>query len=158
MSDLDDAHRLAAIHRLVDDLPTEALDATFRVLENYAKWPPKGHADAERMLGQARERFLKKYEERARRTGTGFISGTGGGGSFSPDGYGHSSMHGWEDHTSVTVQVHFFRGHELHTAERLSLSSDGKKLVLAVEASLPNGTPQRHEFAFHVNENRTKSE
>ncbi len=64
MSDLDDVHRLAAIHRLVDDLPKEALDATFRVLENYAKWPPKGHADAERMLGQARERFLKKYEER----------------------------------------------------------------------------------------------
>jgi hypothetical protein len=154
MSDLDDVHRLAAIQQLVDDLPKEALDATFRVLENYAKRPPKGHAGTERMLAQVRERFLKKYEERARRTGTGFIAGTGGGGSFSPDGYGHSSIHGWEDHTSVTVQVHFFRGHELHTAERLSLSGDGKKLLFAVEATLPNGTPQRHEFAFDVKENR----
>jgi hypothetical protein len=136
MSDLDDVHRLAAIHRLVDELPPEALDATFRVLENYAKWTPKGHADAERMLGQTRERFLTKYEERARRTGTGFIAGTGGGGSFSPDGYGH----------------------ELHTTERLSVSGDGKTLVFAVEANVPNGTPQRHEFSFELNENRPKAE
>ena len=148
MSDLDDVKRLAAIHRLVDELPTEALDATFRVLENYAKWPPRGHGDAAHMLAQARERFLKQHEEHARRTGTGFVSGAGGGGSFSPDGYGHASMQGWEDHTSVTVEVHFFRGRELRTAQRLSLSDDGKKLVFAVEATLPNGTPQIHEFSF----------
>src|SRR5271169_6525028 len=129
MSDVNDVRRLAAIHRLVDALPEEALDATFRVLENYAKWPPKGHADAERMLAQARDHFVRHHEKRAGRTGTGFIAGAGGGGSFSPDGYGHSSMHGWEGHTSVTVQIHFFRGHKLHTKERLGLSEEGKKLV-----------------------------
>lgn len=34
----------AVLHQLVDALPEEALDATFRVLENYQKWPPKGPA------------------------------------------------------------------------------------------------------------------
>jgi hypothetical protein len=157
MSDLKDVHRLAAIHRLVDDLPQEALDATFRIVENYAKWPSKAPADAERMLAKARKRFLKQLEHRSRRTGAGFGVGTGGAGSFSPDGYGYSSAHGWEDHTSVTVQVHFFRGRELHTAERLSLSEDGKKLVFTVEATLPNGTPQHHEFAFDLKGNRPKA-
>jgi hypothetical protein len=47
---------------------------------------------------------------------------------------GYSSAHGWEDHTSVTVGVHFFRGQELHTAERPGLSEEGKKLVFTVEA------------------------
>jgi len=151
MSDLDDVHRLAALYRLVDNLPSEALDATFRVLENYVKWPPKGHADAQQMLEQARERFIRNHEEHARRTGTGFIAGTGGGGSFSPDGYGHASMSGWEGHTVVNVHVHFFRGHELHTTERLSLSDDGKTLVYGVEAKLSDGTPQSHELRFNLN-------
>jgi hypothetical protein len=81
------------------------------------------------MMTQARERFIRHHEEHARRTGTGFIAGTGGGASFSPDGHGHSSMGGWEGHTSVTVHVHFFRGHELHTTERLRLSEDSNMLV-----------------------------
>ena len=65
MYDLKDVHRLAAIHRLVDDLPQEALDATFRVLEHYAKWPAKAHADAERVLAKARKRFLQQLEDRS---------------------------------------------------------------------------------------------
>lgn len=150
MPDLDDVHRLAALHRLVDELPEAAFDAAFRVLENYVRWPPKGHADAEHLLAQARERFLRHQEEHARRAGTGFIGGTGGGGSFSPDGYGHSSMHGWEDHTSVTVHVLFFRGTELHTTERLSLFDDRKRLRYSIEAKLPGVTPQQHEFTFEL--------
>jgi hypothetical protein len=146
MSDIDDVRRLAALHRLVDNLPTEALDAAFRVLENFAKWPPKGFGDAQQTLEQARERFIRNQEEHARRTGTGYIAGTGGGGSFSPDGYGHSLMGGWEGHTYVAVNVHFFRGHEFHTIERLSLTDDGKTLVYGVEAKLPDGTPQVHQF------------
>lgn len=143
------------LHRLVDELPEEALEATFRVMENYQKWPPKGHADAEQMLKQARERFRRSHEERARRTGGGVISGGVGGRSFSPDGYGSASTQGWEGPTAVTAKVHFFRGHELHTVERLSVSDDQRKLPFSVEGKMPNGRAERHDFLFDLPEARS---
>lgn len=140
----------ATLHQLIDALSEEALEATLRVLENYQKWPPKGHADAEQMLKQTGERFRRHYEERARRTGGGIISGGVGGSSFSPDGYGSGSKQGWEGHTAVTARVHFFRGHELHTLERISLSDDQRKLLFSVEGKIPDGRAERHDFLFDL--------
>jgi len=142
----------ATLHQLVDELPEEALEATFRVLENFQKWPPKGHADAEQLLKQTRERFRRGYDEHARRTGGGIISGGAGSGSFSPDGYGSASTQGWEGHTAVTAKVHFFRSHELHTLERISLSDDRRKLLFSVEGKMPNGRAERHDFFFDLAE------
>jgi hypothetical protein len=146
------------LHQLIDELPEEALGATFRVLENYQKWPPKGHANAEQLLKQARERFRKGHEEQARRTGGGIVSGGVEGGSFSPDGYGSASTRGWEGHTAVTAKVHFFRGHELHTLERISLSDDQRKLLFSVEGKLPNGRAERHDFLFDLAEGGSQAE
>jgi hypothetical protein len=140
------------LHQLVDELPEEALEATFRVLENYQNWPPKGHADAERMLIQTQERFRRDYEEEARRTGRGSITAGISGGFFSADGYGSASTPGWEGHTAVTVRVHLFRGHELHTVERISLSDDQRKLLFSVEGKMPNGRAERHDFLFDLAE------
>ncbi len=134
-----------ALHRLVDTLPEEVIDEAYRVLENYKKGPPKGQVDAKQMLEQARERSMRDYEEHARLTGGSLRSGSG---FFSPEGYVHSSHRGWEGHTSVTATLHFFHGHELQTTERLSFSDDRKTLIYGVEAKLPDGEAERHEFTF----------
>lgn len=138
----------AKLHKLVDELPEEALGATIRVLENYQKWPPKGPADAEQMLTKAQERFRTHNEERAKREGRGFLSGTVGGGSFSPDGHGSASVTGWEGPTAVTAKVHYFRGREFHSVERLRLSDDGRQLLFSLEIKTPNGTAQHHDFSL----------
>jgi len=142
----------AALHKLVDELPEQALDATFRVLENYQKYPPKNRADVAKMLRESGERFRKHQQEHAQRMGRGMARGSTGGGSLGPDGSGRSSVRGWEGQTSLTVSVNYFRGHELHTEERMNLSDDRRRLVFSVDAKLPNGAPQRHEFTFDVAE------
>jgi hypothetical protein len=138
----------AKLHKLLDELPEAALGATFRVLENYKKWPPKGHADAEQMLTEVQERFRRRHEKRAQTEGRGFVSGSVGGGSFSPDGHGYASATGWEEHTSVTAKVHYFRGREFHSVERLKLSDDGRKLLFSLEIKTPNGMAQYHDFSL----------
>jgi hypothetical protein len=143
----------AKLHKLIDELPEAALEATFRVLENYQRWPPKGHADAEQMIMKARERFTRQNEKRAQTEGRGFVSGSVGGGSFSPDGHGYSSFTGWEGHTSVTSKVHYFRGREFHSVERLRLSDDGRKVLFSLEIKTPSGTAQHHDFSLELDEN-----
>jgi hypothetical protein len=138
------------LHQLVDILPEVAIDATFRVLENYQKWPPKGHADASEMLREAQEGFRRQHERRAQREGRGFLSASVGGGSLSPDGHGSASTTGWEGHTLVTVKVHYFRGRELHTVERLSLSEDQRKLLFSLEIKTTNGLAERHDFSLDL--------
>jgi len=140
------------LHKLVEELPEAALGATFRVLENYQKWPPRGHADAEQALSKAQESFRRQNEKRAQTEGRGFLLGSVGGGSFSPDGHGYASTTGWEGHTSVTAKVHYFRGCESHSVERLSLKDDGRKLLFSLEVKTPNGAAQHHDFSLEPDE------
>ena len=88
----------AALHLLVDSLPEEGIEATFRVLKNYQKWPPKDRADAELLLKQARATLIRQQEKHAQRMGGGVVSIGGGSSSFSPDGYGRASNTGWDGH------------------------------------------------------------
>jgi hypothetical protein len=50
----------------------------------------------------------------------------------------------------LVSKVCFYRGHELHTVDRLSLSEDGCKLLYAVEAKILDGAVERHQFSFDV--------
>jgi hypothetical protein len=139
----------ASLHTLVDALPDEALDAAFRVLENYQKHPPsKAESDFHELHKKSRESFLRSTRNRARRTGqevNSLLSGCMG-----PDGYGTASASGWEGQTRLMSKVVFFRGSELYTAERISLSDDRRKLIYSIEAKLVDGVSERHEFAFSV--------
>jgi hypothetical protein len=135
-----------ALHRLVDVLPDEALDTTFRVLEHYQKYPPRSEADPEKLRARARNRVLRSAKNRAKRTGlsTSLLDGCIG-----PDGYGSASAQGWEGQTCLISKVYFYRGSELHTTERLSLSKGGQ-LSYSVEGKLEGGSPQQHEFFFNL--------
>jgi hypothetical protein len=139
-----------ALHLLVDSLPEEAMEATFRVLENYQKWPPKGPADAESLVKQARATLIRQQERHAQRMGCGVVSMGGGSSSFNPDGYGRASNGGWDGHTRVTATFHYFRGHELHTVERLRLSDDKRRLLFSLEGKTPTGTVQSQDFWFDL--------
>ncbi len=147
----------ATLHNLVDQLPEAALDAAYRVLDHCQKWPPKGPADADKMLNQARERFRSNYEKRARLRGGGYVSGEAVSNSFSPEGYGYSSIHGWEGLTSITATVHFYHGHEIHTVERISLSEDKRRLQFSVEGNLPGRPAERLQFSFDISEAGSKA-
>lgn len=141
------------LHEMVDALPDEALELTFRVLENYQRTLPMHRADAEQVFEEARERFKARLAEPAQKTGKGVIGGFGGTSRFGSDGYGGSATRGWEvDNTFVIESVHFFRGHELQTTERLRLSDDQQKIVLSVEAKVPNGSSERHDFSFDASQ------
>ena len=140
----------AALHLLVDSLPEDAIESTFRVLENYQKWPPKGRADAELLVKQARATLIRQQEKHAQRMRGGVVSIGGGSNSFSPDGYGRASNYGWDGHTHVTATFYYFRGHELHTVERLWLSDDKSRLLFSLEGKTPTGIVQSHDFSFDV--------
>jgi hypothetical protein len=142
----------ARLHKLVDELPEAALDAAYRVLDNYQKWPPKGPADANKMLNQARERFRSNYEKRAQLRAGGYISSEMIRSSFGPEGYGYSSVRGWEGLTSVTAAAHYFRGYEFHTVERISLSDDNREIQISIESKLPGGIAESHEISFDISE------
>ncbi len=138
----------AALHSLVEALPDEALDLTFRVLEHYQKHPPNNESDPKKLRAKARNRVLRSANNRARRTGVGVPGLLGG--CIGPDGYGSASAQGWEGQTCLVSNVVFYRGHELHTFDRLSLSEDQKKLVYSVQAQLLDGPAQQHEFSFDL--------
>jgi hypothetical protein len=140
----------ATLHKMVDQLPEEALDAAFRVLENYERHPPKERADRSQMLMEAKGRFKKQHEENLRRVAGRFPQGYMGGGSRGPDGSARTSIGRWDGLTNVTVSVNTFRGHEFHIEERISLSDDRRTLLYTVEVKLPEGEAERHDFSFNV--------
>jgi len=138
----------ASLHNLVDAIPDDALDVTFRVLEHYQKHPPSNESDPAKLRAKARSRVIRGAHNRARRTGVEVSSLLGG--CVGPDGYGSASAQGWEGQTCLVSRVCFYRGCELHSVDRLSLSDDGTRLVYSVEAKLLDGAAQQHEFTFDV--------
>jgi hypothetical protein len=138
----------AALHNIVDALPDEAVDHAFRVLEHYQKHPPSNESDPERLRVQARNRVMRGARLRAKRSGVSEASLLAG--CVGPDGYGSATAQGWEGQTCLVSKVCFYRGHELHTVDRLSLSADGSKLLYSIEAKLKDAEVQQHEFSFEV--------
>jgi hypothetical protein len=141
-----------SLHELIDALPEAALESAERVLQNYQTWPPKPPIDVENMRKRVDELFRKRGEEWAARTGTGLRSWHIGSGSFKPDGDGMASMRTSEGETSVTLEIHLFRGHRLEIEERLRLSEDKKSLVYTQQIKGPEGKEGRYEIEFEVAE------
>jgi hypothetical protein len=90
---------------------------------------------------------LRSAKNRAKRTG---LSTSLFGGCIGPDGYGSASAQGWEGQTCLISKVYFYRGSELRTAERLSISDVGE-LSYSVEAKLEGGSARQHEFGCRNN-------
>ena len=141
-----------SLHELIDTLPEAALDSTERVLQNYQTWPPKPPIDVEVMRKRVEERFKKRGEEWAARTGAGFATARTGSGSFKADGDGMASMSTSEGETLVTLEIHIFRGHRLEIEERLRPSEDKKLLLYALQIKGPEGKEGRYEIEFAVAE------
>jgi len=142
-----------SLHELIDTLPEAALESAERALENYQTWPPKPPIDVENMRKRVEELFRKRGEEWAARTESGFRSWhVGGSGSFKPDSDGMASMRTSEGETSVTLEIHLFRGHRLEIEERLRLSEDKKSLVYTQQIKGPEGKEGRYEIEFEVGE------
>jgi hypothetical protein len=139
-----------SLHELIDTLPEAALDSTERVLQNYQTWPPKPPIDVEVMRKRVEERFKKRGEEWAARTGAGFATARTGSGSFKADGDGMASMSTSEGETLVTLEIHIFRGYRLEIEERLRLSEDKKLLVYAQQIKGPKGKKGLYEIEFEV--------
>jgi hypothetical protein len=63
-----------------------------------------------------------------------------------------ASMSTWEGETSVTLEIHLFRGHRLEIEKRLRLSEDKKLLVYTQQIKGPEGKKGRYEIEFAVAE------
>jgi hypothetical protein len=113
-----------SLHELINTLPEAALEST--------------------------ERFSRRGEELTARTGTGVRSFHIGGGSFNPDGDGMASMRTSEGETSVTLEIHLFRGHRLEIEERMLISEDKKSLLYKQQIKGPKGKEGRYEMKFEV--------
>jgi hypothetical protein len=139
-----------SLHELIDTLPEAALESAEHVLQNYQTWPPNPPISVEMMRKRVDELFRKRGEELAARTETGSRSSYIGGGRFSADGDGMASMRTSEGQTSVTFEIHVFRGHRLEIEERLRLSEDKESLVYSQQIKGPDGKEGRYEVAFEV--------
>ena len=128
------------LHRMLDELPDDALQRTERALK-YCANP----AEIRFTIAQAKERLRevsmsmlrmpRMSEEQSKRTG--FISV----GSENETGDFSSSMSAWDD-GPVTYHLRRFRGYTFEMYERLELANDGTKLVLTQLIIGPNGTEQ----------------
>jgi hypothetical protein len=136
-----------SLHELIN-MPEAALESTERVLQNYQTWPPKPPIDVENMRKRVDELFRKRDEELTARTGV--RSFHIGGGSFNPDGDGMASMHTSEGETSVTLEIHLFRGHRLEIEERMLISEDKKSLLYTQQIKGPKGKEGRYEMKFEI--------
>jgi len=141
-----------SLHELIDTLPEAALESAERVLQNYQIWPPKPPIDVEKMRKRVDELFSRRGQELAARTGAGFATARTGSGSFKADGDGMASMSTSEGETSVTLEIHIFRGYRLEMEERLRLSEDKKLLVYTQQIKGPEGKKGRYEIEFEVAE------
>jgi hypothetical protein len=137
-----------SLHKLIDTLAEEALEATERVLKNYQTWPPRPPITIEKM----RERV----EQRLRNRGDNCIRAYLGGGSSKPNGDSMSSMSTMDGPDFVNFEVRVFRGHRLELEERLRLSEDKESLVYTQEIKGPQGKESRYEVEFEVAEDQQK--
>jgi hypothetical protein len=137
-----------SLHKLIDTLPEEALEATERVLKNYQTWPPRPPITVEK----TRERV----EQRLRNRGENCIRAYLGGGSSKPNGDSMSSMSTMDGPDFVNFEVRIFRGHRLELQERLRLSEDKNSLVYTQEIKGPQGKESHYEMEFEVAEDEQK--
>lgn len=124
------------LHRMLDELPDDALQRTERALK-YCANPAEMRFTIEQAKERLREVSMRMHEVQSKRTGRGFISV----GSENAIGDFSSSMSAWDD-GPVTYHLRRFEGYTFEMYERLELANDETKLVLTQLIIGPNGTEQ----------------
>jgi hypothetical protein len=139
-----------ALHKLLDTLPEDALEATERVLQNYQIWPPKPRIGIEKMHQQVNALLKRRSEQWDPHNRTGFVSVRAGGGSFNPEGDGMASAITTDGPDLLNFEIRIFHGHRLELEERLHISEDKKSLVYIQQIKGPQGKEGRYEIEFEV--------
>lgn len=133
--------RRQQLHEIVDQLPDGTLERAVRALE-YCANPAGTRMTIEQAKERVRAMSMKSLEEHSKRTGHGFITSVGSGGSrMMPTGDFNSSMSAW-DNGPITYHLRRFNGCQFEMYERLELAKDATELVLTQRIVGPNGTEQ----------------
>src|SRR5262249_53082251 len=135
------------LHKLVDSLPEEAIEAAHRTLSQLQIWPPAPPADIQEMRQRMRQRMEEGRREVGERQTHGMIGGFGGSGNYDRDGESASSSfsHGDND-TFVTETLRRHKGHEYTVIERVRI--DGTHLIYKHEITGPGGKREEREVTF----------
>ena len=140
------------LHSLVDSLPEEKLEKVATMLR-FAINPPQPMPELQKMQERT-ARFREEVEKRFRETRrSSCVGGMTGGGSFAAKegaGYGTYSCRDWDGDAQVQQTLRFFKGPELETMPRFSISPDGDRLIYEDETASGGRTVRRtEEFPFH---------
>jgi hypothetical protein len=140
-----------SIHKLVDSLPNEALEAAGRVLQSSQTWQPEPPLDVPTMREDVKERIAKGPDEHFTEQMREHLarSGMTAPQAF-PTLYSHRKASGVasEGETSVTFTIWRYQWHELEIEERFSLSEDKHKLLYSQQIQGPKGKKERYEIDF----------
>jgi hypothetical protein len=139
-----------SIHKLVDGLPKEALEAAKRILQSSQTWRPEPPLDVTTMRENVKRHFAKGPEEaiehmreQVRRSG---ITAP----QMFPTFYSHQKASGVasEGETLVAFTIWRHQWHELEIEERFSLSEDKSKLRYSHQIQGPKGKKESFEIEF----------
>lgn len=144
-----------SLHKLVDQLPADALAATNRALQSYQKWPPEPPPDVTTLHQRVRELFMagppEKVLEKLDVFGQRKKRVLGSGVNYSRDTEDClASAHGSDGDTLVTFEIRRFRGCELEIEERIGTSIDKRKLLYSQTVKGPGGREGRLEIEFDI--------
>jgi hypothetical protein len=141
-----------ALHKLIDMMPEDSLEAAERVLKAYHTWPPRLPIAFEKLHERVDELLKRRAEQWAAHNRTGYVSARMGGGSFKPDGDGMASASTMDGPDLMNFEIRIFCGHRLELEERLHLSEDKKSLVYTQQIKGPREKEGRYEIEFEVAE------
>jgi hypothetical protein len=133
------------LHKLVDTLPEDAVEAAERVLRNFQVWPPVPPDPV-----NLRKRMEERRLEMTQKLKPGTIGGFGVSSGYDPTrGSGSSSFNYWDGDTFVAETRRHHQGHELTIIERLQLQA-AKQLVYKHEITGPGGKRDEREITFKI--------
>jgi hypothetical protein len=129
------------LHKMVDELPDDALQCAERALRYCANLGVT-RLTIQRAQERVRALSMKRLEEHSKRIGHGLITSVGSGsGATMPDGDFNSFMIAWDD-GPLTYHLRRFSGVQFEMYERLELAKHGTELVLTQRIVGPKGTEQ----------------
>jgi len=139
-----------SIHKLVDSLPQEALEAAERILQSSQKWRLEPPRDVATMRADVKESFARGSEEaiehkREQRKAHGMTPPQ----SF-PTLYSHRKVSdsATEGETLVTFTIWRVHWHNTEIEERFSLSEDKRTLLYSQQIQGPHGKKENFEIDF----------
>src|SRR5262245_36358452 len=139
------------LHRLLDSLPEEAIEAAYRALSQFQVWPPQLTPQIEE-LRHMYEKRLKEVQE-AQGEAIGGV-GIGGGSAEWPLDHAATLKSGyWSfdrlDGEALVVETHRYKdGHELAIVERIAIKDE--HLIYKHEITGPRGKRDEWEIVFDV--------